>query len=657
MAQIPTYTDRVSAQGQINSQASPDAFGAQLGSAIVNAGDVLHQQAVQDDLTKVYTDMSSARRQFTQQLNDAVNNAPAGDQTLVPKMIETMQGYFDKQSGQYTTSSGQREFQRLSADLVSTFASRALEHQVQLTKLGAINDHNVQVEDLAGSANADPTQVDGAIAQLKSAIDNPDGIYARIPQVERDKLKQQGEQNIRLGAAMGEATRTPEKYLAKVSPETLQKFKMTARVAGALDSTVPKTNAKVDSLQPIIQQNAEKYGVDANIMSAQLMQESGGDTKSVSSKGAAGVSQFIPDTAKRYGVDVTNDASSVRGQANYMSDLLKQFGGDYSKALAGYNWGEGNVQKSIDKWGVNWLDHAPKETRDYVSNILKNAGVQATTGEAVVPSGGKPITLGDKNFDSLSWEMQYKVLQTAQSQVSANQVHDQQKIAFAEQERKKAQEAELNILLPKLENNELNPQDVLNSSTLDFQHKNFMLNAIRVKANKLDDTDPKVLVDTLAKIQRGEMVDPSVPYDMVGHGLSLTDAKRMKELIDGRGTPLGEMRKTFLNTARSQITGTQAAAGIQDPQGDLQYQMFQQEFFQTVAEKQKAGVSLSDMISNPKSRDYLGWLVDKYKRGPQARIQATADVIKGAAASAQPGRLPRQPGETPDQYLARTGGK
>lgn len=662
MAVIQTYNDSIAPSGQLNVQATPNAFGANVGQAVQQLGEAgqqyaerQYQQEVQDDLTSVYKDMAAARSKFTADLEQAYTQSSPGDQTLAPRMINAMQEHFDELGQKYTTRAGQREFARLSADLTSAFASRAVERQAVLAAQGAVNDHNQQITSLGQAVFNDPTQLEGTIKQLKTSIDNPEGIYARVPQTERDKLKLNGEQDLRMSAVMSQIQRNPEQFLAKISPDTLQKFRQTDRVASALNSSAPQTNTRVYSLQPIIQQNAEKYGVDPNIMTAQIMQESGGDTKVVSAKGAKGVSQFMDDTAKQYGVDVTDDASSIRGQANMMSDLLQQYGGDYQKALAAYNWGSGNLNKALDKYGENWMQNAPQETRDYVSKILGDAGIQAVTGQPVIPSGGKPVSLGDKNFDLLPWEKQYQVIQTAQMQVRANQVHDQQKIAFAEQARVKAQESELNAMLPKLENNELNPQDVLNSTSLDFQHKNYMLNAIRAKSNKLDDTDPKVLVDVIGRIQRGELTDPSSLYDYVGHGLSLPDVKRAQDIVNGKGTALGAMRQTFLNTAKSQITGTQAAAGIQDPEGDKQYLSFFQEYNQIVSEKQKAGVPLSEMISNQQSKEYLGWLVKKYTRSTTERIKAMADTVRNSSATAEPGAAPRQPGETVDQYMLPQG--
>lgn len=107
------------------------------------------------------------------------------------------------------------------------------------------------------------------------------------------------------------------------------------------------------------------FGVDPNVLVLQAIQESSLNPNAVSAKGARGIAQFMPATAKRFGVNVNNVPSSIEGQAKYMSFLLSMFGGDYSKALAGYNAGEGAVQRY---GGIPPF----KETQKYV-NKIKNA--------------------------------------------------------------------------------------------------------------------------------------------------------------------------------------------------------------------------------------------------------------------------------------------
>ncbi|MNE41935.1 Membrane-bound lytic murein transglycosylase D precursor [compost metagenome] len=76
----------------------------------------------------------------------------------------------------------------------------------------------------------------------------------------------------------------------------------------------------------------------------------------------------MPDTAKDFGLkgrDVFDPEKSAQAAAQYMSQLMKMFDGDLGKALAAYNWGQGNVMRK-------GMDAAPKETREYVPKVLAN---------------------------------------------------------------------------------------------------------------------------------------------------------------------------------------------------------------------------------------------------------------------------------------------
>jgi soluble lytic murein transglycosylase-like protein len=127
---------------------------------------------------------------------------------------------------------------------------------------------------------------------------------------------------------------------------------------------------------PTIEAAANANGVDPRILMGLIHAESRGNNDAVSPKGARGIAQFMPDTATRYGVDVTKPESGIKGAARYLSDNLQMFGGDYAKALAGYNWGEGNVKRAIATYGDGWLSHAPAETQKYVNGILGAAPPQ-----------------------------------------------------------------------------------------------------------------------------------------------------------------------------------------------------------------------------------------------------------------------------------------
>lgn len=88
--------------------------------------------------------------------------------------------------------------------------------------------------------------------------------------------------------------------------------------------------------------------------------------------GALGIAQFMPATARELGIDPLNPAQAIPAAAQYLARLFRMFG-NWSEALAAYNWGMGNVQR-------RGLDAAPRETRAYYREIL--ADVNTANGTA-----------------------------------------------------------------------------------------------------------------------------------------------------------------------------------------------------------------------------------------------------------------------------------
>jgi hypothetical protein len=100
------------------------------------------------------------------------------------------------------------------------------------------------------------------------------------------------------------------------------------------------------SLSDIFQEAADTYGVDVNLLTAIAKQESGFDASATSSCGAQGIMQLMPATAQSLGVtDAYDPYENIMGGAKLISQLLNQYDGDVSLALAAYNAGSGNVAK------------------------------------------------------------------------------------------------------------------------------------------------------------------------------------------------------------------------------------------------------------------------------------------------------------------------
>ena len=121
-----------------------------------------------------------------------------------------------------------------------------------------------------------------------------------------------------------------------------------------------RTPADIDQL---VEQTASRYHVDPELIRAVIRVESGYDPKAVSSKGAMGLMQLIPETAHRFGVaDPFDPKQNLEGGVNYLKYLLDLFGGDLSLSLAAYNAGEHSVQRS---GGIP----AIPETQNYVRKV------------------------------------------------------------------------------------------------------------------------------------------------------------------------------------------------------------------------------------------------------------------------------------------------
>jgi soluble lytic murein transglycosylase-like protein len=96
----------------------------------------------------------------------------------------------------------------------------------------------------------------------------------------------------------------------------------------------------------VIERYAARYAVDPVLVRAVIQVESDFNPNCVSRKGARGLMQLIPETARRYGVARIHDPEeNIRGGVHYLADLLQMFSGDLPRALAAYNAGENAVAR------------------------------------------------------------------------------------------------------------------------------------------------------------------------------------------------------------------------------------------------------------------------------------------------------------------------
>jgi len=122
-------------------------------------------------------------------------------------------------------------------------------------------------------------------------------------------------------------------------------------------------------IDQLIRTNGNRFGVDPYLVFLVIEQESHFHPRALSPKGARGLMQLMPGTARRFGVTRPFDPTeNIRGGTQYLRELMRMFNGQVDLALASYNAGEGRV--------ISYGNKVPpfQETRNYVKRIRQRYG-------------------------------------------------------------------------------------------------------------------------------------------------------------------------------------------------------------------------------------------------------------------------------------------
>ena len=134
------------------------------------------------------------------------------------------------------------------------------------------------------------------------------------------------------------------------------------------------------SFDDLIDEHASRNGVRKDLVRAVIQVESAFNPRAVSNKGAIGLMQLMPATARQFGVSNAFDPNeNVRGGVAYLRQLLDRYNGDERLALAAYNAGPG----AVDRHGQTVPPF--RETRDYVSRVNGLAGRNSSASSASRP--------------------------------------------------------------------------------------------------------------------------------------------------------------------------------------------------------------------------------------------------------------------------------
>ncbi len=147
------------------------------------------------------------------------------------------------------------------------------------------------------------------------------------------------------------------------------------------------------ALAPHLKEASSAHSIDFELLQALIIAESAFNPYAVSPKGAVGLMQIMPDTARRYGVDgdkrvaleqkLTDPRTNIRTGSRYLRDLINMFPGQLELAIAAYNAGEGAVQRAGNRI-PNY-----KETQNYVKTVL---GLYAVLKPPAPPVARHPVS-------------------------------------------------------------------------------------------------------------------------------------------------------------------------------------------------------------------------------------------------------------------------
>ena len=155
-----------------------------------------------------------------------------------------------------------------------------------------------------------------------------------------------------------------------VAPERVARIETIAGESLKVERKRPDWTSGSDRIDELIRINGTRYGVDPYLVFCVIEHESHFRVRAVSPKGARGLMQLMPATARRFGVSRPFDpADNIDGGTQYLKKLMDMFGGRISLVLASYNAGEGAVLK----YGGNVPPY--RETREYVKRIAKRYGI------------------------------------------------------------------------------------------------------------------------------------------------------------------------------------------------------------------------------------------------------------------------------------------
>jgi hypothetical protein len=362
-----------------------------------------------------------------------------------------------------TTRQGRQLYQTMGANMASEYGQRAASFQSTLDGDAAVNQFEGIKQSLGSVSYSDFTQWMRASEQAHAAINDPKGIFFRVPRTVRDKFNEQADQYLALAALRGNTVRNPGELTAAVAPAAPEKFA---------------------PWQKYLEGSAFPGGKVT--ISPQTM----GQAKEIS---AASATRGVMPAVVAATMDVATDTpQNPNDTAATISVYLNKYGGDYSKAVAAYFMGPSKLNDTIRLEGSGWAAALPPEVQAKVGAVLQKSGSEPSNAvptqglpavDPAEPVDKTPVRLSSKSplveaFNKLTWEQQDHVINEDVRYTHMKMETAMRAEALAENEKAKAQEAIMDRAVAEVydpaANGAFDPKKYANDPTLASHQKHWV---------------------------------------------------------------------------------------------------------------------------------------------------------------------------------------
>ena len=160
-----------------------------LGNAVMNLGETLHHRDAQAEISRLTASMSKAHADYTNGLDNTLQNADPNDNTISEKFMKSYDDNMDKIGQSVQTPEGQKYFNQMNAHMRDHFQVKSMQGQSVIAGQGAVNDYNSMLSNFSSSLEKDPS----AFGQVKDMHDMMLQSYkGKIPQAKIDQLTREG---------------------------------------------------------------------------------------------------------------------------------------------------------------------------------------------------------------------------------------------------------------------------------------------------------------------------------------------------------------------------------------------------------------------------------------------------------------------------------